>query len=129
MNNHRREKKIPTNQRKVETGPDSPGHFLQYKSRPGKRTTAKQRAIIRNRKRAALKRANQMTKNNTEENVTKKNEQKNVHTRHCCKQCGCKYGEDTAEEGPFDDEPFIACSVVSGRLKQESPCGKQYTCS
>jgi hypothetical protein len=53
--------------------------------------------------------------------------QNDVHTRHCCKKCGCKYGEDKPEES-FDDEPFIACSVVSGRKKQENACGKQSTC-
>jgi hypothetical protein len=52
--NHRREKKEPQNQRKVEKGPECDGHFLQYKRRPG-RTTAKQRAQIRNRRRAAAK--------------------------------------------------------------------------
>lgn len=41
--------------------------------------------------------------------------QTDVHTRHCCKYCGCKYGEDD-------------CSVVTGHLEQEFPCGHQYTC-
>lgn len=39
-----------------------------------------------------------------------------VHTRHCCKRCGCKYGDDDR------------CSVVQGFAEQEHPCGHQYTC-
>lgn len=35
--------------------------------------------------------------------------QDGVHTSHCCKDHGCKYGDD-------------ACPVVTGRLKQEYPC-------
>ena len=54
--------------------------------------------------------------------------QKDVHTRHCCKQCGCKYGDDKEEDLFEDDEPFIACSVVSGRKEQENECRKQSTC-
>ncbi len=49
---NRREKKIPSNKRKVEKGPESPGYFLQY----GCGITAKERAIKRNKKRAARKR-------------------------------------------------------------------------
>lgn len=38
-----------------------------------------------------------------------------VHTRHCCKHCGCKYGDKD-------------CTVVNGLLTQERPCGEQYVC-
>ena len=48
-----------------------------------------------------------------------------VHTRHCCKNCGCKYGEGNPD-GPFDT---IGCSVVSGQLKQEYECGKNEVCN
>ncbi len=37
-----------------------------------------------------------------------KNPITDVHTRHCCKICGCKYGESD-------------CTVVTGHLKQEFP--------
>ncbi len=50
--------------------------------------------------------------------------EKDVHTRHCCKQCGCKYDDHKPEDG----ESFIVCSVVSGRKEQENECGKQYPC-
>lgn len=33
----------------------------------------------------------------------------NVHTRHCCKQCGCKYG-------------YTDCPVVTGEQTAEYPC-------
>ncbi len=59
-----------------------------------------------------------------------------VHTSHCCKLHGCKYGweEDGTEHGlrhgmprPFDHHsnphhPW-KCSVVSGDKPQEIPCG------
>ena len=61
--------------------------------------------------------------------MKKKNTNTDVHTRHCCKQCGCKYGEDQPESDPFDGEPLIYCSVASGRLKQEKPHGKQGICN
>lgn len=35
---------------------------------------------------------------------------RNVHTEHCCKNCGCKYGDKD-------------CPVVEGRLPQSFPCG------
>jgi hypothetical protein len=126
---NRREKKRPSNKRKVEKGPESPGHFLQYKSNGG-RITAKERAIIRNKKRAARKRELALQEQKTKEVAVSSAKETDVHTRHCCKDCGCKYGEDKPEESPFvgDDEPFIACSVVSGRRKQEYTCGKQSTC-
>jgi hypothetical protein len=53
---------------------------------------------------------------------------KDIHTEHCCKECGCKYGEDVEEESPFSDETFIGCSVVSGDLKQSYQCGKTSVC-
>jgi hypothetical protein len=34
---------------------------------------------------------------------------KNPHTEHCCKKCGCKYGEKD-------------CPVVDGRQQQSFPC-------
>ena len=43
---------------------------------------------------------------------------KDVNTEHCCKNCGCKYGEDMPIESPFFNEEFIGCSVVSGYLPQ-----------
>ena len=36
-----------------------------------------------------------------------------VHTRHCCKKHGCKYGDKD-------------CTVVTGKLKQEYPCESCY---
>lgn len=33
----------------------------------------------------------------------------NVHTEHCCKNCGCKYGDED-------------CPVVNGGMKQSYPC-------
>lgn len=123
---NRREKKRPSNKRKVEKGPESPGYFLQY----GCGITAKERAIKRNKKRAARKRELALQEQKAKEVVDSSAKETDVHTRHCCKTCGCKYGEDKPEESPFvgDDEPFIACSVVSGRRKQEYACGKQSTC-
>lgn len=50
--------------------------------------------------------------------------QKDVHTEHCCKQCGCKYGEGHPD-GPFET---IGCSVVSGRLEQSYECGTLEVC-
>lgn len=38
-----------------------------------------------------------------------------VHTEHCCKNCGCKYGDSD-------------CSVRTGRSSQSFPCGKANTC-
>lgn len=38
-----------------------------------------------------------------------------VHTRHCCSVCGCKYGDED-------------CTVVSKMLVQERPCPKQCVC-
>lgn len=61
--------------------------------------------------------------------MKKKNTDTDVHTRHCCKQCGCKYGEDRPEESMESDERFISCSVVSGRKTQEKPHGKQGICN
>lgn len=43
-------------------------------------------------------------------------EEKDVHTEHCCKNCGCKYGED-------ED-----CSVVRGTKKQSFKCGILKVC-
>lgn len=40
-----------------------------------------------------------------------------VHTRHCCLHCGCKYGEDVVV-----DEITPVCSVTTGRKQQESEC-------
>ena len=54
--------------------------------------------------------------------------EKDVHTRHCRKQCGCKYGDDKEEDLFEDGVPFVACSVVSGRKEQENECGKQCPC-
>ena len=53
---------------------------------------------------------------------------KDVHTEHCCENCGCKYGEDMPEISPVDDEPIIMCSVVSGRKPQSFPCGEASVC-
>jgi hypothetical protein len=36
--------------------------------------------------------------------------EKDVHTEHCCKYCGCKYGEDDF------------CPVVNGRKSQSFSC-------
>jgi len=40
-----------------------------------------------------------------------------VHTEHCCKLCGCKYGDDTV-----DDEGYVRCSVANDSKKQTYPC-------
>jgi hypothetical protein len=52
--------------------------------------------------------------------------QKDVHTSHCCVHHGCKYGEGVPYESIADEdpvsEPFIICSVVSGRRIQEYLC-------
>jgi len=37
-------------------------------------------------------------------------QEKDVHTEHCCKRCGCKYGSKD-------------CSVVSGKKRQSLKCG------
>lgn len=47
---------------------------------------------------------------------------KDVHTEHCCLNCGCKYGEDVEIEMPFENESFIGCSVASKDKKQTNPC-------
>jgi len=44
---------------------------------------------------------------------------KNVHTRHCCKNCGCAYGYDALDK---------YCPVVDGGLPQENECGKNQVC-
>jgi len=44
-----------------------------------------------------------------------KEEDKDVHTEHCCVACGCKYGEKN-------------CPVVLGDKKQSHPCGNMFTC-
>lgn len=46
----------------------------------------------------------------------------NLHTHHCCKSCGCKYGDDKEVEDPFDNYTFIPCPVVDGRDEQEHEC-------
>jgi len=38
-----------------------------------------------------------------------------IHTEHCCKNCGCKYGDED-------------CPVVLGTKEQTYPCGRAYTC-
>ena len=53
---------------------------------------------------------------------------KDVHTEHCCKNCGCKYGEDTPEYDPYYKEEYIECSVVSGRKIQSYPCTTTSVC-
>jgi len=53
---------------------------------------------------------------------------KDVHTEHCCVNCGCKYGEDTPEYDPYDKEEVILCSVASGRKKQSYPVGETSVC-
>jgi hypothetical protein len=47
-------------------------------------------------------------------------ENRDVHTEHCCKTCGCKYGDDVPRDG--NDETDVGCSVVSGHRKQSYPC-------
>lgn len=37
---------------------------------------------------------------------------KDVHTEHCCKNCGCKYGDDCYYDE--DGRRYSLCSVVSG---------------
>lgn len=54
--------------------------------------------------------------------------EKDVHTEHCCKNCGCKYGEDQEVESMESDEAFIPCSVVSGHRDQSYACGKTSVC-
>lgn len=48
--------------------------------------------------------------------------EKDVHTEHCCINCGCKYGDDILDYREGNEEPFIGCSVKSGRKKQSIPC-------
>lgn len=43
-------------------------------------------------------------------------EDRDVHTEHCCKACGCKYGEEDS------------CSVYLGNKKQSYECGKLDVC-
>lgn len=43
--------------------------------------------------------------------------QKDIHTEHCCKSCGCKYGEDNS------------CTVVVGAAGQTKACGKNDICN
>lgn len=52
---------------------------------------------------------------------------KDVHTEHCCKNCGCKYGED-APEMLEDGGQYIPCSVFANRLRQRLPCGQTLVC-
>lgn len=40
---------------------------------------------------------------------------KDVHTEHCCSNCGCKYGEET-------------CSVKGGFKTQSFECGELGIC-
>jgi hypothetical protein len=58
----------------------------------------------------------------TRELIVPRKPYQDVHTRHCCKKCGCKYGEDQ----PIDE--FIGCTVVAGVTEQEKPCGQQCVC-
>lgn len=53
-------------------------------------------------------------------------ENTNVHTRHCCKNCGCKYGQDVPDWR--DDDGWIECDVVAGQMEQEYPCGQTSVC-
>ncbi len=55
-----------------------------------------------------------MKSNKTKE--IQKNKNTDVHTRHCCRNCGCKYGEDDV------------CTVMCGIREQEYSCGHAYTC-
>jgi hypothetical protein len=55
--------------------------------------------------------------------------QTDVHIKHCCKKCGCKYGEGEEEFSPDYDDGFIPCSVVSGRKKQDYKCGELEVCN
>lgn len=42
--------------------------------------------------------------------------EKDAHTEHCCKSCGCKYGGE-------------GCTVLEGVLPQSYACGSgPYTC-
>jgi len=43
---------------------------------------------------------------------------KDVHTEHCCKNCGCKYGDDRTG----------GCSVRSEHRKQSFKCGQTGVC-
>lgn len=40
---------------------------------------------------------------------------KDIHTEHCCINCGCKYGDKD-------------CTVVNKMFIQSGPCGGMYTC-
>lgn len=52
---------------------------------------------------------------------------KDIHTEHCCVNCGCKYGEDREEEDD-DGEVFVGCSVVAKLRRQSFKCGKTSVC-
>ena len=43
---------------------------------------------------------------------------RDVHTEHCCKHCGCKYGNE-----------YSGCSVYSGSLEQSFKCGDNQVCN
>ena len=53
---------------------------------------------------------------------------KDVHTEHCCRTCGCKYGDDHPQTDPETGEEWIACTVVSGHRMQSFECGKTSVC-
>lgn len=59
-----------------------------------------------------------------EDQEKKQSEYRDVHTEHCCINCGCKYGEDRP-----DSDGAIECTVVSGRQPQSYPCGKTCVCN
>jgi hypothetical protein len=40
---------------------------------------------------------------------------KDVHTEHCCSDCGCKYGD-------------MDCTVFYGNKEQDTLCGNQSVC-
>jgi hypothetical protein len=48
--------------------------------------------------------------------IAEKETGKDVHTEHCCKDCGCKYGDDD-------------CTVVTKTRVQSYDCGTAYTCT
>lgn len=50
-----------------------------------------------------------------------------VHTEHCCNNCGCAY--DGGDRIVSDDgSSYIPCSVVAGRFRQNIACGKTSVC-
>ena len=54
--------------------------------------------------------------------------QTDVHTEHCCKNCGCKYGDDAPNHR--SDYPLdVDCTVKAGVRKQSNPCGKNGVCN